>query len=106
MMFAPLSSSLRKRFMSKTALTGATAVGLAVLSLGLILSRWYVLGAELDGTVGSAVWSVALEVEGELAAPDSSVTTLLPPDFRRQHIVDESFTSQELSHKVKMARAG
>lgn len=92
--------------MSKTALTVGTACGLALLSLGLILSRWHVLGAEIDGTPGNAVWKVELEVDGALTAPDSSVTMYLPPDFRRQHIVDEAFASRELSHKVKAAKDG
>jgi len=32
-------------------------------------------------------------VDGELTSKDATLTTLLPPDFRRQHITDEVFVS-------------
>src|SRR6516165_4234225 len=93
--------------MSRTGLTVVTALALAALSVGLMLSRRSVLGKEIDGTPGSGTWNVTLEVEGELLAPaNASVITVLPPDFRRQHIVDESFTSRELSHEIRTAKDG
>ena len=44
---------------------------MSVLTGGLILSRKHVLGTEIDGTPGNAIWKVVLTVEGELAAADS-----------------------------------
>src|SRR5262245_40964785 len=92
--------------MSKTLLTLLTALMITTLSVGLILGRRYVLGNEIDGTPGVTTWKVALEVKGELHAAESSVTTILPPDFRRQHIVDETFESVQLSHKAYTAKEG
>lgn len=92
--------------MSKTMLTVVTALAISVLSLALIMDRWYVLGDEIGGTPGTAVWRVTVEVEGELTTPDASVTTVLPPDFRRQHVLDETFESPALAHKVGTARDG
>src|SRR5438552_1303924 len=92
--------------MSKSLMTVVTALGLSALSVGLILGRWHVLGSEIDGTPGAAAWRVVLEVEGELTTADATVTTVLPPDFRRQHIVDEAFESKELAHKVRIAKDG
>jgi hypothetical protein len=93
--------------MSRTALTVVTALALAALSVGLMLGRRHVLGKEIDGTPGSGTWKVTIEVEGELlAAKDAAITTVLPPDFRHQHIVDESFASRELSHEIRTAKDG
>ena len=93
--------------MSRTGLTILTASALIVLSIALMLGRWYVLGNEIDGTPGSGTWKVTLEIEGELLAPkNASVTTVLPPDFRRQHTIDETFTSRELTHQIHTAKDG
>src|SRR5438046_9879188 len=92
--------------MSKTMLAVMTAALVTILSLALMLSRWYVLGDELDGTPGMGVWQVTVEVDGELAAPEPALTTVLPPDFRRQHILDERFDSPSWTHKVRTARDG
>ena len=92
--------------MPKAVLTLVTVLGVSVLAVSLILSRWYVLGSEIDGTPGASTWKVVLEVEGELGAADATVTTVLPPDFRHQHIVNETFESKELSYKVRSAKDG
>jgi hypothetical protein len=93
--------------MSRTGLTVLTALVLTVLSVGLMLGRWYVLGKEIDGVPGNGTWKVTLEVEGELLAPaNASVVTVLPPDFRRQHVIDETFSSRELSHEIRTAKDG
>jgi len=92
--------------MSRTSLTVVTALGLIVLSVALMASRSAALGTEIDGTPGIAVWKVSLELEGELVARNASLTTVLPPDFRRQHIIDETFFSQELAHAIRTGRDG
>ncbi len=90
--------------MRKTWLSVATALVLTVVSFGLILARRYVLGAEIDGAPGRSAWKVTLEVEGRLAGPDATVVTVLPPDFRRQHIADETYDSKQLTHRVRRGR--
>jgi transglutaminase-like putative cysteine protease len=92
--------------MSRTGLTVVTALALAALSAGLMFGRWYVLGKEIDGTPGSGTWKVTLEIEGELLAKEASVTTVLPPDFRHQHVIEETFVSRELSHGIRTAKDG
>jgi len=93
--------------MSRTGLTVMTALALIALSAGLMFGRWYVLGDEIDGTPGSGTWKVTLDVEGELlAAKNASVTTVLPPDFRRQHLIGETFGSREMSRAIRTAKDG
>src|SRR5947209_16804555 len=94
---ATRSREARRLPMSKTSLTIATALVVGGLSIGLIVGRWYVLGREIDGTPGDAVWKVSLVVKGELTAADAAVTIRLAPDFRRQHVSEEQFDSKELS---------
>ena len=92
--------------MSRTGLTVVTALGLIVLSVALMASRWAALGTEVRGTPGDATWKVSLQVEGVLANHKASLTTVLPPDFRRQHILDESFASQSLAHSIRTNKDG
>ncbi|MFL5342189.1 MAG: 7TM domain-containing protein [Gemmataceae bacterium] len=92
--------------MSKTSLTVITALALAALSGGLIAGRRSVLGPEVDGVKGDAAWNVAVQIEGTLTSKDPTLTTELPPDFRRQHIMDERFDIAELARTVRTARDG
>jgi hypothetical protein len=92
--------------MSRTGLTVVTALALSALSVALMVGRHYVLGSEIDGTPGTGTWKVTLVVEGRLSGANASITTVLPPDFRRQHIIDETFSSTELTHAVRTARDG
>jgi hypothetical protein len=82
------------------------ALALIGLSVMLMAGRHYVLGSEIDGTPGSGTWNVRLVVEGRLTGADVSIITVLPPDFRRQHIIDESFDGAGLSHAIRTARDG
>jgi hypothetical protein len=77
---------------------------LAVIALALIAGRWYALDPDLAGRRGAATWKVTLTAAGELTAHDGSVTVMLPPDFRQQHIADERFQSKELLHRVAKLR--
>jgi hypothetical protein len=92
--------------MAKTRLTIVTALGLSILSVALILGRWWVLGAEIDGTPGESVWRISLTVEGELTRPDATLTMVLPPDCRRQHVLDETFQSENLVRAVRKTPEG
>jgi hypothetical protein len=87
--------------MRKTWLSVVTALLLAAVSVALIVGRWHVLGAEVDGIPGASAWKVTLRIDGELAARDGSVAAVLPLDFRGQHITDEAFDRAELTHKVR-----
>jgi hypothetical protein len=82
--------------MSKTWLSVMTALFLMAGSAALLLWRSYVLGDEITGLPGTSTWMVTLEVEGDLTARDVAVITVLPLDFRHQHISKEEFKSQEL----------
>jgi len=92
--------------MSRTGLTVVTALALTVLTAALMAGRHYVLGSEIDGTPGTGTWKVTVVVEGRLSAASASITTVLPPDFRRQHVIDERFSSAELAHAIRTARDG
>jgi transglutaminase-like putative cysteine protease len=85
--------------MSRTWLSVLTALGLSAASLAVLLGRWYFSGAETD-------WKVTLLVDGELTAADATLTTLLPRDFRYQHVTDETFRSDQLDHRVRRRSDG
>jgi hypothetical protein len=91
--------------MSKTWLSVLTALILVAMSAALLLWRSYTLGDEISGLAGTSTWKVTLEVEGDVTARDVSVTTVLPLDFRRQHVSDELFESQELVHRQQKSQS-
>jgi hypothetical protein len=91
--------------MSKTWLSVMTALFLVVGSAALLLWRSYVLGDEIAGLPGSSTWKVTLQVEGDLKGRDVSVTTVLPLDFRHQHISDETFESPQLLHRDQKSQS-
>lgn len=82
--------------MARTWLSMAMAVVLAGVSLALFVGRHYVEGADSGISAGASTWKVTLVASGQLAAHETSATTLLPPDFRHQHIFDEHFQSKDL----------
>lgn len=82
--------------MARTWLSMAVAVVLAGASLALFVGRHYVEGADHGIMPGASTWKVTLMASGKLTANEMSVTTLLPPDFRHQHIFDEHFQSKDL----------
>jgi len=90
--------------MPKTWLTVLTALVACLVSLGLIAARRAVLGPEIDGTPGTSSWAVTLEATGDLADENGTLTLFLPPDFRRQHIADEHFDSQELTARARIRK--
>lgn len=86
--------------MTKTWLSVVTALVIAGISGASLLGRWYVLGLELHGPRGASTWKVTLAAAGKLRTADASLTQVLPPDFRHQHIFDETFQSKELLHRT------
>jgi len=90
--------------MSRTTLTVLTAVGLALLSIGLMIGRYHVLGDEILVPHGPNTWKVTMKVNGTSLAANSTVQTLTPLDFGRQHIKREICRSDELLNKPPSAR--
>lgn len=85
--------------MARPWLTLLTAAVLVVLALALFLGRRWVLGDDIDGPYGASAWRVTFTATGEPANDQASLTVTLPPDFRRQHIVDD-----RLPRSVRLVR--
>ncbi|HLN33501.1 MAG TPA: 7TM domain-containing protein [Gemmataceae bacterium] len=90
--------------MSRTTLCVITAAGLAAASVGLMIGRCYVLGDEVKTPVGPGAWKVALVVHGKTTGSDARLTTAIPLDFGRQHILNELCRSNELLSKPPDAK--
>lgn len=89
--------------MSKTWLSILTALLLVNLSVGVMLARRAILGRAIDGPQGGASWNIQLVVAGQ--AKDSmkprSLTLALPPDFRRQHIIEGKPSQGAINNSVQ-----
>lgn len=81
--------------MSRMTLCVLTAAVLAVLSVGLMIGRYYVLGEEVKLPAGPGTWKVTLLVHGRTASDEARLTTAVPPDFGRQHVLHELYRSTE-----------
>jgi transglutaminase-like putative cysteine protease len=95
--------------MSRTRLTALTALGLMVVSVAVFFTRWETGGVDA-GPVGASVWEVSISVRGELPPEKGAKKTprlILnsPPDFRRQHVTDVSWKSDELTRPAGRAGA-
>lgn len=86
--------------MSKTSTSVITAALLIAISTGAFLARRS-LGGDLYAGPGTP-WRVTLAASGRFQAPDASLTTVRPPDFRRQHICDDRYHSSQLIHRVAL----
>jgi hypothetical protein len=89
--------------MSRTTLCVLTAAVLAVLSLGLMVVRYQVLGDEVKVPAGPGTWKVVLTVHGQ-STGNTRLVTATPLDFGRQHISGEVCRSDELLDKPADAR--
>jgi hypothetical protein len=81
--------------MSRTTLCVLTALGLAGLSVGLMVWRHAVLGDEVKAPRGPGSWKVTLVVRGRSHGP-ARLITAAPLDFKHQHIYNEAYHSREL----------
>lgn len=95
--------------MSRTRLTALTALGLMVVSVAVFVTRRETGGVDA-GPVGASVWEVSIAVRGELPPEKGAKKTprlILnsPPDFRRQHVTDVSWKSDELTRPEGRAGA-
>jgi len=85
--------------MSRTTLCVVTAGILTVLSLGLMATRYHVLGEEVKAPPGQSTWKVVLMVNG-INQGEGRVTTTAPLDVGRQHLVSEEYNSTQLNHRI------
>ena len=81
--------------MSRTRLCVITALVLAAVSVGIIVARRQVLGAE-PVPHGPDAWKVTMLVQGKAAA-DSWLVTALPLDIPRQHVLGEQYQGETFS---------
>ncbi len=90
--------------MSRTRLTALTALGLVLLSTAVFFTRRATGGIDA-GPPGTSVWEVTITVRGEFpkmkgankGAKAPQLALYSPPDFRRQHVSDLSWKSDELT---------
>src|SRR5438874_10136794 len=82
--------------MSRTKLSIVAAGLLVATAVAVFVARRTALGADPGGPSGRSAWEVTVSVRGELAGPDASIVTAGPPDFRHQHVADETWKSDGL----------
>jgi hypothetical protein len=85
--------------MSRTILCVITAAVLAVVSLGLMVGRYVVLGDEVKVPGKPGTWKVTMLVHGR-SSGEARVMTATPLDFGRQHLLREEFRSEELLNRT------
>src|SRR5579872_1285827 len=89
--------------MSRTTLCAATAAALALLSVAVMVTRHQVLGDEVKWPVGPGTWKVTLAVQGTSLGGARLMTTT-PLDLDRQHVLEDTYTSEQLFNKPPEAR--
>src|SRR5258708_7446915 len=83
--------------MSRTRLAALTALLLMVLSTAVFFTRRATGGAEVGGPSGTSSWEVTVTVRGVVdTAKHTPVVVSTPPEFRRQHVYEESWKCDEL----------
>jgi transglutaminase-like putative cysteine protease len=105
---APVPAGRRgflRRWASPTRLTLSTAAAITLVSVSLFFVRRHMLGAEINGPRGASTWRITEEVSGELPDGSAAVITLPPLDFRFQHIFDEILACDQLTYRVRQAKA-
>src|SRR6185503_2138274 len=84
--------------MSRTTLCVLTATALTALSIGIMTTRYAVLGEEVKTPAGPSTWKVTLVVRGQ-SQGDARFVTAAPLDMGRQHVLKEEFHSTQYSEK-------
>jgi hypothetical protein len=90
--------------LSRTSYTLIAAGLLAIVSVGILLLRRQVLGAEINGPRGASTWRITLQVRGPLPEEPEALVLLPPLDFRQQHIYEERLDSAELTPRMVHGR--
>lgn len=92
--------------MSRTRLTAVTALVLVGLSAAVTIARHATGGVDLGGLPGASRWEVTVTARGEsVPGTPFRVDVSNPPSFRRQHVTDESYESEELAPREGRAVA-
>ncbi len=92
---------------SRTRLTVVTALALVGLAATITITRYATGGVDVGGLPGTSRWEVTLTARGE-SSPGKAFRVEIshPPSFRRQHVYDESYESDELAaHEGRAAAA-
>ncbi len=89
--------------MSRTMLAGLTAAGLAIMSLAIMATRYGVMGDEVKLPLGPNKWKVTMVVQGT-STGETRLQTASPLGIGRQHVLKESYTSDQLLGKPPEAR--
>ena len=85
--------------MSRTMLSILTAAALAMVSAGVMIGRYRVLGDEVRIPRGPGTWKITLLVQGQSMGRDAKLLTTMPLELGHQHILDELYRSDELLAK-------
>jgi 7 transmembrane helices usually fused to an inactive transglutaminase/Transglutaminase-like superfamily len=89
--------------MSRTMLCALTAAGLTVFALAVMTTRWCVLGNSVHLPAGAAAWKVTMVVQG-VSLGAARLTTAVPLDLERQHVLKDEYTSPQLLSKPPESR--
>jgi 7 transmembrane helices usually fused to an inactive transglutaminase/Transglutaminase-like superfamily len=89
--------------MSRTSLCLLTAGILTALSLLTMFTRYQVMGDEVRVPRGPGTWKVTLTVQGT-SEGHARLQTESPIELEHQHLLDEEFTSEQMSHRPVDAR--
>jgi hypothetical protein len=89
--------------MSRTTLCIFTAAGLAALSLATMAARYQALGEEARRPIGPGSWKVVMTVRGT-SQGNARLQTATPLELDRQHLQDDTYSSEQLSNKPPEAR--
>jgi hypothetical protein len=90
--------------MSRTTLCVLTATALALVSVGLMVGRYQVLGQDVKVSLGPGTWKVTMLVQGKSSGGDVRLMTAVPLDFGHQHVLKEDCRSSELVPKPPDAK--
>ena len=89
--------------MSRTTLCLVTAMTLALLSLGFMVTRYTVMGSEVQLPAGPNMWKITMKVQGAFDG-DAQIRTATPLDVGRQHVLREHYDSTQLLNRPAEAR--
>ena len=89
--------------MSRTTMCVSAALVLSVLSVGVMATRYAVLGDEVKTPAGPSTWKITLVVHGQ-SQGEARVVAAAPLDMGRQHVLKEEFASPQFVHKAVDAK--
>jgi hypothetical protein len=89
--------------MSRTTLCVLTAGLLAALSVGVMVTRYQVMGDEVKLPLGPGTWKVTMTVQGT-SVGGARISTATPLDLDRQHLLQDSYRSAQLLNRPPEAR--